>query len=75
LEFRVLRALALRFGQVVEHPELIQAVWGYRGEASSNIVKGHIRNIRLKLDEIGSAAEIRIIQGVGYILTDNRTGE
>jgi two-component system response regulator VicR len=68
LEHRVLQELALHLGQVVPHAELIQRIWGYKGEASSNIVKGHIRSVRLKLESIGSKATIRIIPSVGYIL-------
>ena len=73
LEHHVLQELALHFGQVVPHNELIQRVWGYKGEASSNIVKGHIRNVRIKLQEIGSNASIRIIPGVGYLLDTGRS--
>lgn len=69
LEHRLLQELALHLGQVVPHADLIQKVWGYKGETSSNIVKGHIRNIRQKLMEMGSTATIRIVPGVGYILT------
>jgi two-component system, OmpR family, response regulator VicR len=68
LEHKVLQELALHSGQVVPHADLIQRVWGYKGEASSHVVKGHIRSVRLKLAEIGSDALIRIIPGVGYIL-------
>jgi DNA-binding response OmpR family regulator len=68
LEHMVLTELAMHFGQVVPHGELIEQVWGYKGEDSSNIVKGHIRNIRKKLAEIGSATSIKIVPGVGYIL-------
>jgi DNA-binding response OmpR family regulator len=68
IEYRVLQDLALHFGQVVPHAELIQKVWGYKGEASGNIVKGHIRNIRLKLAEIGSDTTIQIVPSVGYLL-------
>ena len=70
LEYGVLQVLALHFGQVVAHNELIEQIWGYKGEASSNIVKGHIRNIRVKLEELESRATIKIISGVGYLLTD-----
>jgi two-component system response regulator MprA len=69
LEYRVLHDLALHFGQVVAHNELIEHVWGYKGEASSNMVKGHIRNVRVKLEELGSSAMIKIVPGVGYLLT------
>jgi DNA-binding response OmpR family regulator len=51
------------------HEELIQRVWGYNGEASSNILKGHVRNIRMKLENLGSDTTIRIMPGVGYILS------
>ncbi len=69
LEHKLIQELALHVEQVVPHTDLIQKVWGYKGEASSNIVKGHVRNIRMKLSEIGSDATIRIVPGVGYILT------
>jgi DNA-binding response OmpR family regulator len=69
LEHTVLTELATHPNQVVPHADLIERVWGYKGEASSNIVKGHIRNIRKKLSEIGSATSIKIVPGVGYILT------
>lgn len=68
LEARVLQELAINAGQVVPHEQLIRQVWGYKGEVSSSILKGHIRNIRLKLSEMGSRSTVRIIPGVGYIL-------
>jgi DNA-binding response OmpR family regulator len=68
IEHQVLQELARHCGQVVPHEELIQKVWGYKGEGSSNVVKGHIRGVRLKLAELGSKASIRIVPGVGYIL-------
>ncbi|HLF79278.1 MAG TPA: response regulator transcription factor [Dehalococcoidia bacterium] len=68
IEHHVLEELARHCGQVVPHEELIQKVWGYKGEASSNVVKGHIRGLRLKLNELGSNTTIRIVPGVGYML-------
>ncbi|HLG12691.1 MAG TPA: response regulator transcription factor [Dehalococcoidia bacterium] len=69
LEHRVLQELALHIGQVVPHDELIEKVWGYTGETSSNILKGHIRNLRLKLAHLDSNTTIRIMPGVGYVLS------
>ncbi len=68
IEHEVLQELVKHSGQVVPHEDLISRVWGYKGEASSNIVKGHIRGVRLKLDQLGSQAWIRTVPGVGYIL-------
>jgi DNA-binding response OmpR family regulator len=72
LEHLVLAHLALHVNQVVPHTDLIEKVWGYKGEDSSSIVKGHIGNIRRKLTEIGSSTCISIVPGVGYILTTER---
>jgi two-component system, OmpR family, alkaline phosphatase synthesis response regulator PhoP len=68
LEYRVLRELSLHAGRVVPHSDLIEKIWGYRDEASSSVVKGHIRSVRLKLAKLGSSASIRIVPSVGYIL-------
>lgn len=72
LEHLVLAQLALHMGQVVQHTDLIAKVWGYKGEDSSSIVKGHIGNIRRKLREIGSKTSITIVPGAGYILKPER---
>jgi DNA-binding response OmpR family regulator len=69
LEHLILSHLALHVGQVVPHTSLIEKVWGYKGEASSSMVKGHIGNIRRKLTEIGSNTSVNIVAGAGYILT------
>jgi DNA-binding response OmpR family regulator len=69
LEHKVLQELALHMGQVVPHDELIEKVWGYKGETSSNILKGHIRNLRMKLAQLDSRTTIRIMPGVGYVLS------
>ena len=69
LEHRILYDLALHLGQVVPHDVLIQRVWGYPGEANSSIIKGHIRNIRSKLSDMGSVTTIRVIPGVGYMMS------
>jgi DNA-binding response OmpR family regulator len=68
LEHLVLGELVAHAGQVVPHSDLIEKVWGYRGEDGSHIVKGHVRNIRRKLSEVGSKTSIKIVPGVGYIL-------
>jgi two-component system alkaline phosphatase synthesis response regulator PhoP len=72
LEHLILAHLAVHVGQVVPHTDLIEKVWGYKGETSSSIVKGHIGNVRRKLTEIGSGASINIVPHVGYILIPGR---
>lgn len=68
LEARVLRELVINSGQVVPHPELIKRVWGYQDESNSGLLKGHVRNLRLKLAAAGSRCYVRTILGVGYLL-------
>lgn len=71
LEHLVLAQLILHAGQVVPHSDLVEKVWGYKGEDSSNILKGHIRNIRHKLSQLGSKSSIKVVPGVGYILSSD----
>jgi OmpR family response regulator RpaB len=68
LEFSILQTLAIHAGLVVSHQNLIQRVWGYKDEGTSQISKGHIRNLRTKLKEIGSRLTVRVFPAFGYRL-------
>lgn len=68
IEHSILQMLAIHMSQVVPHEELVDRVWGYKGEGTSHVAKGHMRNLRMKLASIGSKATIRVLPGCGYIL-------
>lgn len=67
LEFRLLRYMVLKSGEVVPTAELVERVWGYEGGGDNNLVRTHIRHIREKLEEDpGSPRYLKTVPGVGY---------
>jgi two-component system OmpR family response regulator len=68
LEHSILRVLAIHAGQVVTHQDLVERVWGYKGEGTSYVAKGHVRSLRAKLAKIGSRTTVRVYPGFGYSL-------
>jgi DNA-binding response OmpR family regulator len=71
-EFRLLRRLLERPGEVVAHAELLRAVWGATyGPDDVPLLRTMVRNLRAKLD--GAAPGRRFIAtryGLGYQLLD-----
>lgn len=67
-EFRLVRYLMERAGEIVPAEELLEQVWGYKqGTAGPEIVRAHIRNLRAKIRLAGSDPEvIRTLPGHGY---------
>ncbi len=74
IEFKLLYELALHEGQVLTHQILTDRVWGYEGVDDASLLKGHIRNLRRKL-EADSAAPVYIhtVAGIGYTFRRQRT--
>lgn len=67
-EFKLLYELVLHEGQVLSNQSLTERVWGYEGVDDGGVVKGHIRNLRRKLepDPDGKPIYIQTVPGVGY---------
>jgi DNA-binding response OmpR family regulator len=67
IEFKVLYELALHEGQVLTHQLLTDRVWGYDAVEDGGLLKGHIRNLRKKLDDDPShPTYIHTVAGIGY---------
>ena len=64
LEFKVIRHMSERAGQVVSRDDLLNDVWGVTHDSSSNVVDAVIRSLRRKLGPLQSAVET--VRGVGY---------
>ena len=59
--------LVLHEGQVLTHQILTDRVWGYEGVDDASLLKGHIRNLRRKLENDSSApVYIHTVAGIGY---------
>ncbi len=67
LEFRLLYVLMTNAGQVIETEEIIERVWGYSGEGSSDLVRGLVRRLRRKVESDTKHPQfIHNLTGVGY---------
>ncbi|MGC9360272.1 MAG: winged helix-turn-helix transcriptional regulator [Anaerolineae bacterium] len=69
LEFRLLYLLMLHQGQTLPIATIVDRVWGYAGEGSSELVRGLVRRLRQKLGEdVRSPRFVITVPGVGYRL-------
>jgi hypothetical protein len=64
LEAGVMDALYARAGRPVSRADLVELVWGYRSEATSNVVDAVVAGIRRKMG--GRAAALETVRGTGY---------
>jgi DNA-binding response OmpR family regulator len=66
-EFKLLYELVLHEGQVLPHQILTDRVWGFEGVDDSSLLKGHIRNLRCKIEpDASTPTYIHTIAGIGY---------
>jgi DNA-binding response OmpR family regulator len=69
IEYQLLETLLGRRGGVVSLDEAMEALWG-AGDWSRNLslLRAHMRNLRLKLAQVGLANAVRSRRGKGYAL-------
>lgn len=65
-EYRILEALIRRPGWLVSRDAIIESVWGFEFQDSSNLVEVYIGRIRRKLADQGAPPLIQTIRGAGY---------
>lgn len=65
-ELSVLEALMLRTGWVVSKEQLLERIYSYAEEASSNAIEVYIHRLRKKIEPAG--VTIRTIRGLGYVI-------
>lgn len=68
-EFRMLEFLARNTGITFSRAQLLERLWDYDFDGSSNIVDVYISQLRRKLKAAGGAAAIATVWGIGYRLT------
>ncbi len=49
---------------------LMERVWGYNFEGSSNVVEVYVKQLRQKLEREGEPRLIHTFRGVGYVLRE-----
>ena len=69
LEFRLLYTLVLHRGQTVLTETIVERVWGYGGEGDKSLVRGLIRRVRTKVEEVPQQPQYIVsVPGLGYRL-------
>ncbi len=67
-EWRLLEFLLRHQGQVVTRTMLLEKVWDYAFDPTTNVVDVHVSRLRRKLDLPGEAPLLRTVRGAGYAL-------
>lgn len=67
LEAKLLGLLMVNANQVMSKSRLQELIWGYQNDSSGDLLKTHIRHLRVKLEPVpGIPRHIQTINGVGY---------
>jgi DNA-binding response OmpR family regulator len=69
-EFEFLELLLRNSGRVLTRNRLIEAVWGNERDVENNTVDVFIRQLRAKLEPVGTSKLIHTIRGIGYTLRE-----
>ena len=69
-EFILLETLIRNSGRVVTRDRLIETVWGNEREVESNTLDVYVRQLRSKVEPLGSRKLIQTIRGIGYAMRD-----
>ncbi len=70
-EFRLLEYLIRNKGRVVTRTMLLENVWDFHFDPTTNIVETHISRLRSKIDRDFSQKLIHTVRGAGYMLDEN----
>ena len=71
-EFTLLDYLMRNAGQILTRTMILEHVWGYDFDTSSNIIDVHINRLRMKIDKDSPSKLIHTIKGVGYVLKNEK---
>jgi DNA-binding response OmpR family regulator len=69
-EFDLLAYLMRNSGRVLTKSQILDHVWGYDNEASSNVVEIYVHYLRDKVDRGFARPLIRTVRGVGYTIKE-----
>jgi DNA-binding response OmpR family regulator len=67
-EFRLLEFLARNAGIALSRTQIVERIWDYDFEGSSNIVDVYVSQLRRKLKTLGANGVIETVWGIGYRL-------
>lgn len=67
-EWRLLEYMMRHPGQVLTRTMLLERVWDFAFDPTTNVVDVHVSRLRRKLEQPGEAPLIRTVRGAGYVL-------
>jgi DNA-binding response OmpR family regulator len=70
-EFALLEVLMRNSGRVLTRDRLLDAVWGNEREVESNTLDVYVRQLRSKIEPVGSVKLIQTIRGIGYAIRED----
>ena len=70
-EFALLDYFMRRPGDVLSRSDILEHVWDYAYDGTSNVVDVYVRYLRTRLAEVDADDLIETVRGVGYRLTAN----
>jgi DNA-binding response OmpR family regulator len=65
-EFRLLEFLARNAGMALSRAHIVERIWDYDFDGSSNIVDVYVSQLRRKLGKLGASGIIETVWGIGY---------
>ncbi len=68
-EYSLLEVFVRRAGDVLSRTEIIERVWDWAYDGTSNVVDVHVRALRTKLGVHPAGPRIETVRGMGYVLT------
>jgi two-component system response regulator MprA len=71
LEFQLLEYFLRNPRHVLTRDQILEAVWGYDAETTSNLVDVYVGYLRAKLEAAGDPRLIQTVRGVGYVLRES----
>jgi two-component system OmpR family response regulator len=67
-EYQLLEYLMRHSGQVVTRTMLLEGVWNYHFDPTTNVIDQHISQLRKKIDRDFDSPLIHTVRGAGYVL-------
>lgn len=64
-EYQICEFLAGNVGQVFSREQIYESVFGFDGESNDSTISTHIKNIRIKLENLGYSP-VKTVWGIGY---------
>jgi DNA-binding response OmpR family regulator len=67
-EYTLLEFFLRHPNQVLTRTQLLEGVWGYAPDVTSNLVDAYVHNLREKIDRDARPKLLHTVRGVGYVL-------